>query len=65
MTGTSIFHIIVSKFSHKKEPSLIVLFAIDKNLVISLYYTLLSLGLAISFKVESSAKPLFYLKEVA
>ena len=65
MTGISIFHIIVSKFSHRKEPNPIILFIINKNLEISLYYTVLPLGLAINLGMESSRKLLLNFKKVA
>ncbi len=64
MTSTSIFYIIVSKYSHKKESGPIVLFIIDKNLEIGLYCTILSLSLAISLRVKNSEKPLLDPKEV-
>ena len=50
MTSTSIFRIIISKFSYKKELGLIILFVINKNLEIGLYYMVLALGLAIDGK---------------
>ncbi len=64
MTNTGIFCIIVSKFSQKKELGLIVLFVIDKNSEIGLYYTVLSLELSMSWRVKSSGEPLFDSREV-
>ena len=64
MTNASIFCIIISKFSYKKESSLIILFVIDKNLEIDLYYTILPWSLAINLKVKSSEEFLLYLKKV-
>ena len=64
MTNAGIFCIIISKFSYKKESSPIVLFIIDKGLEIGLYYTVLLLDLAISWKVKSSRKPLLNSKKV-
>ena len=65
MTSASIFRIIISEFSHRKKPSPIVLFVIDKNSEMSLHRTILSLGLAISLKVESSEEPLLDPKKIA
>lgn len=56
MTGADIFRIIISKFSLKKELGPIVLFVIDENLEINFYYTVFSLGLAISLNVKSSGE---------
>ncbi len=65
MTGAGIFRIIISKFSHKKELNLIILFIIDKNLETGLYYMVLPLSLAINLGVKSSKEFLLNLKEVA
>ena len=47
MTSTSIFGIIIFKLCHKKKLGVIILFKVDKNLKIDLYYTILSLGLTV------------------
>lgn len=65
MTDADVFRIIVSEFGYKKEPGPIVLFVINKNSEICLYFIVLPLGLAISLRVESSGEPSFDLKEVS
>lgn len=64
MTGTSVFGIIINKFSHWKESSLVVLFKINKNTKIRLYDTILILGFAISSGVKHSRKSAFDHKEI-
>ena len=64
IAGTRIFCVVVSKFSYWKEPSLIILLVVDKSPEISLYCTVLPLGLAISLRLEDSSKLLFDLQEV-
>lgn len=66
MTDASILCIIVNKFGYQQKPDLIILFEIDKDLEVSLYYSILPLpfGLAINLKIESSEKLLFDPKEV-
>ena len=64
ITRTSIFCIIVSKFSYKKESSPIILFIINENLEIDLYYIILPFNLAISLRLESNEEPLLDSKEV-
>lgn len=64
ITHTSIFCIIISEFSYKKELGLIILFIINKNLKMNLYYAVLSLSLAIHLRIESNKEPLLNPKEV-
>ena len=47
INGASIFGIIIGKLCYKKKLCLIILFKVDKSLKINLYYTILSLNLAI------------------
>ena len=65
MTSIGNFYMIISKFSHKKEPGPIVLFVINKNLEINLYHIVLFLGLFISLRVKSIGEPLFNPQKVA
>ena len=65
MTNNGILCIIISKFSHKKELSLIILFVIDKNLEIGHYYTVLLLSLVINLRIKGNIELLFDPKEVA
>ena len=53
MAGASIFGIIISKLCHKKKLYLIILFKINKSSKIGFYYFILSLNLAIYWKIES------------
>ena len=64
MTTTSIFHIIISKFSYKKETGLIVLFIINKSSEINLDYNILPFCLAINLKVESNEELLLNVKQI-
>ena len=47
VAGTNIFNIVVDKLSYKKKSCPIILFEIDKNQNVNLYYAILSLDLAI------------------
>ena len=47
MADISIFGIIIDKLCYKKKPYLIILFKIDKDLKIDIYYTILPFGLTI------------------
>ena len=51
MANISIFRIIVNAFSYKKKASPLILFVIEKNLMINLHHIIVSLDLAISFRV--------------
>ena len=64
IAGVQILGIVVGKLSYCKEPSLIILFIIDKNSEIDLYYTVLPVDLAISLKVKNSKKFLLNSKKV-
>ena len=60
-----IFGIFISKLGQGQEPSLIVLFKVDKDPKISLYNIVLPLYLVINLRIESHRKSLFDAKEVA
>ena len=59
-----IFCIIINKFSYRLKLGLVLLFVINKNLEIDLYYTILFLGLTISLGVKIGEKLLLNSKEV-
>ena len=48
------FSIIISKFCYNKKLYLVILFQVDKNLKVSLYYIILFLDLTINLKIKSS-----------
>lgn len=52
VADTYILGIIVYKFSHRQEPSSVVLFLVNKNLKIYSYYLIMSLYLAIYLKIQ-------------
>ena len=54
VTGASILDIIISKLSYKKKPYPIILFEVDKAPKVGLHFAILSLGIAICLKMESS-----------
>ena len=62
---TCIFGIIVYKLGYKQNPSLIVLFKVDKSPKIYLYSTIQPFCLAIYYKIKSRREPLFNAKKVA
>lgn len=49
-----IFGIIINKLSYWEELNLVILLVVNKNPEISLYYTILSLNLAVNLKIEGS-----------
>ena len=65
VANACIFCVIVSEFSHWKEPSPIILLVVDKNPEIGFHYTVLPLGLAVSLREEGGEKLLFNLQKVA
>lgn len=52
IVGSSIFHIIIGKFSHQQQLSLIILLVVAISLKISLYCIVLSLSLAVSLEMK-------------
>ena len=54
MADTSIFVIIVNKLYHKKKLCPIILLKFNKSLKISIYYTILPLGLTIYLWIKSN-----------
>lgn len=64
MARACIFGIVIYKLSYWQEPSLIVLFNINKSLKISLYIIFLLFCLAINLNIKSSKEPLFNIKQV-
>lgn len=54
-----ILNFIIGKFSYLKKLSSIILFIINKNPEIGLYYIILFLNLAISLRVKIGREPLF------
>ena len=59
MASASILGIIIGKLYHTKKICSIILFKVDKNSKISLYYAILSLGLTVHLWVKSVGKFLF------
>ena len=47
MVSASILDIIIGKLYYRKNPCLIILLKVDKNLKVSFYYAILSIGLAV------------------
>ena len=62
---TKVFCNTISKFRYKQELCPVVLFVMNKNSKVSLYYTILLLNLAIDLRVKGSREPLFNAYEVA
>lgn len=56
MTGARIFRVIVSEFSHREEPSPIILLVIDKGSEVGFHDTTLPFGLTIGLKVKSGGE---------
>ena len=54
MAKIYIFDIFINKFYYKKKLYLVILFMIDKNSKIDLYYIILFFNLAIYFKIEDN-----------
>lgn len=65
IANTNILSIIIGKFNHWEKPNPIILLIINKRSEISLYYTILPIGLTISLRVKYSREPLLDSKEVA
>ena len=65
VVGACIFRVVAGKFSHWKEPGSIILLVVGKSPEISLHYTVLPLGLAVSLGMEGGGEPLFDPQEVA
>lgn len=65
MTSVSIFDIVICKIGHWQEPSLIMLFKVDKNSKVGLYYAILMFCLTVSLGVECREEPSFDVKKVA
>lgn len=63
-TDNYTLYIIVYKYGHKKEFYLVIMLIVDKNLEINLYYTILSLSLAIFLWVKDNRKFLLNTKEI-
>ena len=59
-----VFVIIISKFGHWFEATLIVLLEIDKSLEVSLYDIILSFCLAVSLQIKGGEKLTVDAKEV-
>lgn len=64
MASIRIYYVIVHKFGHKQEPCPIILLQIDEYTKISLYYTVLSLSLAICLWIKCSEELLLNIKKV-
>ena len=60
LTDIGVLDIIVSKLRYEKEPCLIILLKIDKNLEIGFYYTILFFGLPVRLEMENSRKFLLH-----
>lgn len=56
MPSAVVFYIVISKFGHRYRFCPIVIFVTDKKPNISIYGTILSLGLAIGLKMKSYRK---------
>ncbi len=54
VTSAGILGIVLGKFRHWQKPCPVILFPIDKGSEIYFYCTVLSLGLAVCFKIEGS-----------
>ena len=52
--GASILGIIISKFCHKKNLCLIILFKVHKSLEVGFYYTILPLNFAVYLLIKGS-----------
>ena len=54
MAGASVLRIIIGEFSHRQEPSPVVLLIIDEDAKVGLHNTILPFSLAIGLRVEGS-----------
>ena len=62
---TGVFCVIISKFYHRVEPCLVILFIIKKSFKVNFYCIILLLSLVGSLRIEESKEPLFHAHEVA
>ena len=59
-----IFNIIINKFYYKKNPYLIILFKINKNLKLSLYCAILYFNFIVYLKIKDSRKFILNIKKI-
>ena len=52
VTGACVLCIVISKLGHRQEPSLVILFKVDKGLEVALYGTILAHCLTVSLQVK-------------
>ena len=64
MPNISIFDIIVNKLYFYQKFYIVVLFEIDKNLELYLYYTIFFFYLVVNLKIKDNKNLLFNKKEV-
>ena len=64
MLNISIFDIIVNKLYFYQKFYIVVLFEIDKNLELYLYYTIFFFYLVVNLKIKDNKNLLFNKKEV-
>ena len=64
VAGASVFRIIISEFSHRKESCLVVLLEGDKGTEVGFHRAVLPLDLAVSLRVEGCGKAPFDSEEV-
>ena len=65
VTSAAVFRIVIDKFSHRKEPCLVVLLEVNECLEVSFYGAVLPLGLTVCLRVERGGELAFDAKEVA
>ena len=65
MAGARILGIIISKFGHWQEPSLIVLLEVDKCLEVGFHYMILLFCLTVCLQVKDGGESPLDIKEVA
>lgn len=63
MADAQIFGIVIYKLGYWQEPSLVILFKIDRNLKINLYDIVLPLYLAVYQRIKNGKKLLLMLKK--
>ena len=64
VANTSIFSIIIAKLYYKKKSYSIILFKVNKNLKIGLYYTFLFLNLIIYLQIKGDKEFLLNTKKI-
>ena len=64
VAGAGIFRIIISKFSHQKEPCSVVLLEINEGTKVGFHCAVLPLGLAVNLRIEGCGKSPFNSEKV-